>query len=331
MERPGHYSESKCPQISVGMAVRDCERTIELSIRSIERQSHRGWELLIIDDGSADRTVEIARSFADPRIRVFADGEHKGLARRLNEAIFLSTGEYFARMDGDDVAYPERFDRQVRYLEEHPEIDLLGAGIIVFRGNGCALGTRTIRQTHEEICRRPWAGFYLPHPTWMGKTGWFRRHLYRPEAVRMEDQELMLRTYRTSRFASVPERLVGYREDYFSLRKSITARYNFIKLFTTGPLRDRGGCFFSARGMAEHGLKAVVEIFAVITGQTSRILRHRALPVDVQDSNRWEQVWRELSNTQDGTSSPIQRASEPGNTSNSRQPGSLSNSSVTKC
>src|SRR5579863_5206493 len=135
-------NDVRTPLISVGMPVLNCEKTLELAMRSIVRQSRGDWALIVIDDGSTDHTVEIARSFSDPRVLVCADGLHTGLSERLNEAIQLSRGEYFARMDGDDVAYPERFERQVRYLEEHPEVDLLGAGILVFKGSGCALGTR---------------------------------------------------------------------------------------------------------------------------------------------------------------------------------------------
>ncbi len=164
----------KSPLVSVGMAVRDCEKTVEIAIRSILRQSYGAWELIILDDGSTDKTVEIAKSFDDSRIQVRANGRHEGLPRRLNEAILLSTGKYFARMDGDDVAYPERFERQVRYLEEHFDVDLLGSdGILVFQGNGYALGLlgRSGGRT-KEICYRPWSGFYLPHPTWIGRTSW---------------------------------------------------------------------------------------------------------------------------------------------------------------
>jgi hypothetical protein len=110
----------------------------------------------------------------------------------------------------------------------------------------------------------------------------------------MEDQELMLRTYRTSRFASMPEILVGYREDEFSLRKSIRGRYHFVKLLLSGSLTDPNCLFFVHRGVAAQLLKALVEIFAVATFQSRTILRHRALPVSAGESVRWEQVWREL-------------------------------------
>src|ERR1700747_664207 len=119
------------PLVSVGMPVLNCERTLEVAIRSILQQTYENWQMVLVDDGSKDRTVEIARSFTDERSRVIADGFHRGLSARLNQAIILSMGEYFARMDGDDVSYPQRFDAQVRYLEEHPRVDLLGAGILV--------------------------------------------------------------------------------------------------------------------------------------------------------------------------------------------------------
>jgi glycosyltransferase involved in cell wall biosynthesis len=238
----------------------------------------------------------------DSRIRVLADGEHHGLPRRLNEAIQLSNGKYFARMDGDDVAYPERIDRQVRYLEEHSEIDLLGTGILVFKANGHALGTRVIRESHDEICSRPWAGFYLPHPSWMGRSGWFRQHLYRPEATRMEDQDLLLRSYRTSRFASLSEILMGYREDSFSLQKALRARFHFVKLFGHSFFQKKAHRSFALRGIAEHTMKAMAEVFAVATGQVYRVLRHRALPVSPREVARWEQVWRDLEESENGNS-----------------------------
>jgi glycosyltransferase involved in cell wall biosynthesis len=282
------------------MPVRNCERTLEIAIRSIQRQTYKDWELLLIDDGSTDKTVEIARSFRDSRINAISDGVHRGLPARLNEAISLSTGKYFARMDGDDVAYPERLASQIQYLKDHSEVDLLGAGILVFKGDGCARGTRTVWRRHDEICRRPWAGFYLPHPTWMGKTAWFRQHGYQPEAVRIEDQELMLRTYLTSRFASLEEILVGYREESLSLRKSLRARVHFVKLFIGLPIDDKNCRSFAFRGVVEHTLKAMIEIFAITTGMTDQILRHRALQVSREEVARWKEIWAELANPETG-------------------------------
>jgi len=200
------------------------------------------------------------------------------------------------------VAYPERLERQVGFLQEHPDLDLLGAGVLVFRGQGQPMGTRRILQTHAEICRRPWAGFYLPHPTWMAKTEWFRRHPYCAKAIRLEDQDLMLHAYQCSNFASLSDILLGYREDSFSARKAVTTRYQFVKLLAREPFICGNNRLLAWWGMAEHIVKAMVEVVAAGSGLTYRILRHRAKPVDQASLNRWQQIWSDLEALEIGAS-----------------------------
>jgi glycosyltransferase involved in cell wall biosynthesis len=281
------------PMISIGLPVLNCERTVKTAIRSILQQTYSNWELLLIDDGSTDMTVEIARSFKDARIRVIADGVHKGLPALLNQAISLSTGEFFARMDGDDVSYPERLALQVRYLEEHAEIDLLGGGILVFGAGGQVLGTRESRLTHEDICRRPWAGFYLAHPTWIGRIGWFRKHLYHSDAGRCCDHDLLLRTYESSCFAALPEIVLGYREEKLSLGKILADRRSIMwsVVRNASPKRQYA---IGAAAIIEQALKGLTDSVAIGTGLGYRILRHRALPVEEATKRRWTEVWEEV-------------------------------------
>src|SRR4051794_36827493 len=115
------------PLVSIGMPVRNNEKTLGVAVRSIVRQTYPQWELLLINDGSTDGTLEVARGFCDERIRVIDEPESRGLPARLNQAVAAARGEYFARMDGDDLSYPERLERQVAYLQAHPEVDLVGA------------------------------------------------------------------------------------------------------------------------------------------------------------------------------------------------------------
>src|SRR5215472_3881837 len=103
---PSSFRDVRGPLVSIGMPTFNCERTLAIAIRSILNQTYDNWQLLLMDDGSTDRTLEVARGFADPRISVLTDHSHKGLVPRLNQAVEMSQGEYFARMDGDDVAYP---------------------------------------------------------------------------------------------------------------------------------------------------------------------------------------------------------------------------------
>jgi glycosyltransferase involved in cell wall biosynthesis len=286
-------SSHRLPCVSIALPVFNSESTVAAAIQSIVNQTFSGWELLLLDDGSTDRSVEIARSFNDPRIRVLVDGVHRGLPAQLNHAISLSTGELFARMDGDDVAYPERLALQVEYLDRHAHIDLLGGGVLVFGRSGQALGTRKSSASHGQICGRPWAGFPLAHPTWMGRIGWFREHPYHLPPGRCCDQDLLLRTYRCSCFAALPEIVLGYREERLSLRTILGDRFSFGRSLLDESL-ERGNHLVAARGVLGQGAKGLVDVSAVLTGLNYRVLRHRTLPVNEATVRRWKQVWEQV-------------------------------------
>src|SRR6267378_470814 len=217
------------PLVSVVLPVYNAGQTLPQALASIRLQTFREWELILIDDGS---TNDCMAGFvaSDDRIRVVQDGRNLGLAARLNQGIDLARGKYLARMDQDDVAYPSRLERQVEFLERNPNVDLAGTKAIVFRDEGHPVGLFPFRATHAEICAHPWNGFYLPHPTWMGRIEWFHRHRYTiPELVRAEDQDLLLRAYDSSRFACVDEILFGYRKAPQSCGNLWPARINLAR------------------------------------------------------------------------------------------------------
>ena len=212
------------------------------------------------------------------------------LPHRLNQIITISKGKYFARMDGDDVSYPDRLQTQVEYLENHPNVDILGTQILIFDDDGNPRGKSALTQSHQEICCRPWAGFSLAHPTWMGKLEWFSAHKYREEAIRMEDYDLLLRTYKSSRFACLPQILLGYRVASLSLKNNLTARYNIATALLEKTFVDKDYLF--AFGVFEQVAKAIVDIFAISTGLNFQILRHRTgIPLDEAELDRWKQIW----------------------------------------
>ena len=272
------------------MAMRNAERTLPAALASLAGQTYRNWELILLDDGSTDGSVAAARRPADSRVTLRADGMHRGLATRLNEAIDLARGKYLARMDADDVCYPERFERQVAFLETHPEVDLLGTGAMVFAGEGAPLGLFPARARHDEICARPWAGFYLAHPTWMGRLEWFRRHRYDPTVTKAQDQDLLLRAWDSSRYAALVEPLLGYRQEALSLGKVLAGRYFFCRALVR-KARATGAPLFALRGLAGQGGKALVDTIAVATGLSRRILRHRAQAFPDREAARWREVW----------------------------------------
>lgn len=282
------------PLVSVAMAARDAENSIELSIRSLVQQTYKNWELIVIDDGSRDATADRIRGFVDRRIHLHIGGRTQGLAARLNQAIDSAHGKYVARLDADDIAYPQRIARQVAFLESHPEIDLLGTGAMVFGSDGKAIGLFPLRRTHEEICATPLSGFYLPHPSWMGRSEWFRRNRYRPDLRKAQDQELLLRTYRYSRFACLPEVLIGYRQDRLSLIKILQGRRSFC-VALLNEARRAGGYAKVLLALSSQIGKSLADAIVIATGLERSILRHRAIEPQRQDVETWERVWMQCS------------------------------------
>lgn len=252
--------------ITILLPVFNASRTLQKAISSIVNQSFRNWELLVLDDASTDESLRIASSIGDQRIRVVAQGQIPGLAARLNQGIDLARGKYIARMDADDIAFPERLARQVEFLESHPEIDLLGTRALVFRDDGSVVGLLPFAQSHDEICTRPWNNIPLAHPTWMGRAEWFQRHRYAmPEYRRAEDQELLLRAFRTSTFACLPDVLLAYRQGPFSARRTLAGRTSLLRAQIRHFLR-RGEIGFLCRSLALYGIKSIIDLSASLPG-----------------------------------------------------------------
>ena len=281
-----------CPLVSIGMPVYDCEKTIAVSLRSILNQTFTEWELIIIDDGSQDGTLARAREFDDPRIRIVDGQRNLGLPARLNQAVHLSGGTYFARMDGDDIAYSERIEKQVAFLNLHPVVDLLATAVSVFRDDGFLLGLRRGPVHHNAICAHPWAGFPMAHPTWMGRREWFRANPYHADAVRMEDKELLFRTYTKSTFACLDEVLLAYRENSMSVSKILLARKNFVRTLWQALGKH---CSFqvAVRGTWGQAIRGALDSAALASGLRYRLLKHRARPASERELTRWIKVWQQ--------------------------------------
>jgi len=287
------------PVVSIAMAMRNAASSIALTLQSVIGQTFADWELLLIDDGSSDDSVEVVKRFRDSRIALRCDGHHRGLATRMNEAVAAARGCYIARMDADDIAYPERIAKQVAYLDGHPEIDLLGTRAIIFDNAGAVVGQLPSRTNHQEIAARPWQGFYLAHPTWMGRSAWFRKYPYDPRLPKAQDYDLLWRSHATSRFACLPEILLGYRQERLSLAKTLATRNQVAQAalnFGKAHGEHLRPLFASMQQLA----KAGVDALAILTGLHYRLLRHRALPVAIREYEQWRQLWQRL-NTESKT------------------------------
>ena len=301
---PVHASK---PLVSIVMPVWNCEHTVALAIASVLNQRYDNWELLVLDDGSRDRTIDIAGSTGDPRVRIFVDGSHRTLPPRLNQGVALTRGSYVARMDGDDVMYPERLARQVAQLTESPGIDLVGAGVLVFRNCGEAFGIRLGKPSHEELCSRPWAGVPLAHPTWFGRAGFFRKFAYRDDVGKIEDQELLFRARHGARFCCISDILLGYRESRLRLGRMLTGRAQYVKMLVGAAATSPS---VAARGICAQTIRAAADVVACSSGLDYTLLRHRARPSTAEQVERWHAVWREAQRTAASLSAPATTCSD---------------------
>ncbi len=218
------------PLVTILLPCRNAERTLYTALNSLLTQTFSNFELLFLDDGSTDNSVKIAESFLDSRICILSDGKCLGLSRRLNQGVGIANGRYIARMDADDVSFLTRFEKQVAFLDAHPEVDLVGTRAVVFKDSGQVIGLLPFAPDHITLCLNPWRNIPLPHPTWMGRHTWFAKHPYRiPEVSRAEDQELLLRSYPNSCYATLDEVLLGYRQGHFQLKRTLLARFTLLQ------------------------------------------------------------------------------------------------------
>jgi glycosyltransferase involved in cell wall biosynthesis len=196
------------PRVSVLMSAYNAEKYIAEAINSILNQTFSDFEFIIVNDGSTDATAEIVRSYTDPRI-VFVDNkENQRLVAALNQGMDMCRGEYVARMDADDVSLPERFEKQVRFLDANPEIGILGTNYRIF---GASSGTS--KQKENIGCIDILKGWSIWQPTAMLRKSVFDKYnlRYSLEFTVSEDYELWSRAARYTKRANLPEVLLRYR------------------------------------------------------------------------------------------------------------------------
>lgn len=127
------------PKISVLMGIYNCADTLPEAIDSILAQTFTDWELILCDDGSADDTFLIATEYLKKhpqKIRLLQNHNNLGLNRTLNRCLEVAEGEYIARMDGDDLSLPVRFEKETAYLDAHPDFDIVSTPMIYFDEHG---------------------------------------------------------------------------------------------------------------------------------------------------------------------------------------------------
>lgn len=219
-------ASAAAPRVSVVMAVHDGERFVGEAVDSILGQRFGDLELLVVDDGSTDRSADVVRARVDPRLRVIVNEENLGLARSLNRGIADARGELIARLDADDVAEPERLTRQVAFLDAHPDVALVGSWYVEMSEDGTLGARRTFPTEHWDL--RWHLCLYCP---FVHSAAVWRRAFVDAQVGRYDEQfsysmdyDLWRRIAARARVANVPMPLVRMRSHGGSMTSTYESR-----------------------------------------------------------------------------------------------------------
>lgn len=217
--------ETKKNRISVIMGVYNSRpEYLKLAIESILNQTYSEFDFIICDDCSTnEETIKILLKYedVDSRIKILRNSKNSGLAASLNYCLKYATGKYVARMDDDDISHLDRFEKQVAFLDEHPEISIVGTGITFIDDSGNVWG-----KTNNIECPTKRSFLYgtpFTHPTIM-----VRKETYQAvdgyksdkHTKRTEDYDMFMRMYAKGfKGYNLQENLFDYRMDISGYRK----------------------------------------------------------------------------------------------------------------
>lgn len=235
------------PLISCIMPAYNAEKYIQVAIDSILDQTITDFELIIINDGSTDRTEEIIKSFRDSRI-VYVKNEHNlKLIKTLNKGIDLARGKYISRMDSDDQALPNMFERELEGFREFSDAGIINT--LTYHMNEQGGGIRPNRQYFQvspEVCSIVCIySNMISHPGVMVKAELMKKYKYNDSEayLHFEDKELWCRMFMDGiKCYTLNERLLNYRESPTSINAQFAKeRYKRMQVFFKNYVKERWG------------------------------------------------------------------------------------------
>jgi len=225
------------PEVSIVMPVFNAMPFLPEAVRSIFAQTHRDWELVVVDDASTDGSWEYLQSIDDPRVRVVRNKRNMRQSYTQNRGIALARGKWIARMDADDISLTTRLARQLEALRSNPEIDVVGCGSFQ---TDRRLNTLTVHRPpvrHDQITRWVYINVPLTHGTMVGKADWLKRWRADRKIALAQDFELLFRAHLASTYGNVDEPLYVYRSGGVTAplsRQIRTVCYKMLALLQNG-------------------------------------------------------------------------------------------------
>lgn len=267
-------TNTKLPAVTIGIPFYNAEATLLDAVRSVFAQTHQDWELILLDDGSTDRSLEIALSIADPRVRVYSDGQNRRLAARLNQMTRLAKYDFIARMDADDLMMPDRIEKLLRILHLHDEYDLASSGTYSIGKDMTLKGVRGNEETAYTFYGLLRKSQRFLHAGLVARKSWYERNQYHESLHLAEDTYLWLVAAKVGDFraVSLAEPLYIYREDDNVTERKLLATYS-IGRSKIAPLINN--VFSRCLYIIESLVKSATVVVMARTGLLGYLLKRR--------------------------------------------------------
>jgi glycosyltransferase involved in cell wall biosynthesis len=197
--------------VSIVIPVHNGEKYIKESIDSCLAQTYSNIEIIVVDDKSTDSTLEILKEYGE-KIKVFPVEKQNGLGNVINIGIRASKGKYIARMDADDIMYPDRIEKQVEYLESNPNCVAVGGQIDIIDADSNITGHREYAQNDKDLKKNRFLFQPFAHPAvTLRKSTLEEIGLYPEDMWKVEDVKLFLILSTKGEFANLPDTVLKYR------------------------------------------------------------------------------------------------------------------------
>jgi len=276
------------PLVSVVMTAYNAAKFVLEAVESIQNQTYSNWELIIVNDGSTDRTGEILQKISrkDKRIRVISYIKNKGASFASNLGLSQAKGQFVARMDADDISVPARLAKQVMFLQDNPKVIVVGGQCELIDREGNSIGMKNFPMEHCDIYDALYQYNPIQHPSLMinrkllGK----EKITYHSRVLLAHDLEILFKLAQYGELANLSDTILLYRihSDSLSLRNpKETFRHT---LAVRKMARQDYGYKPSLRGFLVHNLQKMVMMIvpSVVVYPLFRLLRMGRVKQSVQ-------------------------------------------------
>lgn len=267
------------PLVSIMMPAYNAEKTIAKALKSLQLQTYLNWECIIIDDGSKDKTAEIALSLNDNRIRLITLEKNMGRGYARQVALDNSNGTYIAMLDADDWYYPAKLEQQIAAFTMYPDLSVVSCGMAVTNYAGEIVGVRSLGCENVDKFNKP-TTVPIPHAPSMYKKSIVGDTAYDPNFKLAQDVDFLRR--------------IMLNRKYLLLNK---IGYVYEEQQSNSPKKIMQGYYFSALGYAKfikkyplHSLfKTIFELVKIlrlgayiIVGRYDHLIRARSTPATLK-------------------------------------------------